>query len=129
MQQPLFRGFLGLIVRRRGALGASLVGIAELVQYLPDPLTGVLLPVGIEDAPLKNPGIRTILAVSMLPWASVPERVVYVLKHFLADRTRATAFVIRRRLQALLVPSIHVSPDRDARTSKPLGCGLRFRVA
>lgn len=39
MQQPLFEGVLGFLVGLRRALGASLVGMAKLVQYLPDLLT------------------------------------------------------------------------------------------
>jgi|CZCA01.1.fsa_nt_gi hypothetical protein len=62
VQQSLFEGFLGLLVRPRGTLGASLVGIAKLVRYLLDPLIGVLLSVSIEDVPLKNPSIPTVLA-------------------------------------------------------------------
>jgi hypothetical protein len=34
---------------------------------------------------LKNPGIPPVLAVSMIPWATVPNRIVYILKHLLGE--------------------------------------------
>ena len=54
-----------------------------------------------------------------------PDHVFYVLKHFLGGRALAAASVIRCSLDALPVPPIYVSPDRDARTSKRLGYGFR----
>lgn len=61
----------------------------------------------------------------MIPRTTVPDRVIYVLKHILGKRTLAAAFVIRRSLHALLVPLVHVSPDRNAHTPKRLGYGFR----
>lgn len=61
----------------------------------------------------------------MIPWATVPDRIVYILKHLLSKRTLAVASVICRSLHALLVPPFHISPDRDARTSKRLGHSFR----
>lgn len=85
----------------------------------------MLLGVGISDVPLRNPGVPAVLAVSMFPWATVPDRVVCVLKHLLGERALATASVIRCSLHALPIPPIYVSPGRDARTSERLGYGFR----
>lgn len=100
---------LVFLVCPRGALGAS---IDKLVQYLPDPLVRVVFSVGIKDVSLKNPSIPAVLAVSMIPCATVSDRVVYVLKHLFGERTLAVASVLRRILQTLLVSPAHLSPSR-----------------
>jgi len=82
------------------------------VQYLlQNLLIGVLLSVSIEDVPLKQPGIPTVLSVSMVLWATVPNRVMYILKHVLSESTLAATAVICCDPYALLV-------SRGSRTSR-----------
>lgn len=61
----------------------------------------------------------------MILGVTIPDRGIYVLKHFSGERALAAASVIRCSLHALPVPAIYVSPDRDTRTSKRLSYCLR----
>lgn len=60
----------------------------------------------------------------MIPWTAIPNRIIYVLKRLLGERALASASVIRRGLHVLVIPPIHVSPAKEARTSKRLCYGF-----